>query len=131
MSALILGALSMMSQGCAPTSTFATLKPAGEAFPRAQYQILGKTRYDQIWVSKTIEAEVVGFGFKRPLKRPASFDASPASHTVVVLPKARPTILTPATPAVVTVVPNKPATTQSLRDRIRALNEKVRKLEGR
>ena len=92
----------MMLAGCA-SNNFATLKGAGDAFPRAQYQILGKTRYDQIWISKTIEAEVVGFGFKRPAKRPLSLDA----HAVVVTPAEPATILQPATPPIVTVVPKK------------------------
>ena len=96
--------------GCATGSNFANVKYVGDSFPRAQYEVKGKTRYDQIWISETISAEVAGFGFKRPLRRPASYDAAPASHAVVVRPAARPTILhplTPAAPAVVTVVPKK------------------------
>jgi hypothetical protein len=106
MTVLILGGLLMMSPGCA-SSNFATLKGAGDDFPRANYQIIGKTRYDQIWISKTIEAEVVGFGFKRPFRRPASFDARPASHAVVVTPAVAPTLTKAAVPAAVTVVPKK------------------------
>jgi hypothetical protein len=106
-SATLLVVSGTLLQGCAGKTEFATLKPAGEAFPQAQYQVLGKTRYDQTWIDKTTEAELVGFGFKRPQKRPASFDAAPASHTVVVLPPSKPAFLTPATPPVVTVVPKK------------------------
>jgi hypothetical protein len=105
-SVLILGATSMMFQGCVSIN-FATTQGAGDAFPRANYQILGKTRFDQVWISKTIEAEVVGFGFKRPLARPASFDAKPASHTVVVIPAQPATIVAPSTPQVITIVPKK------------------------
>jgi hypothetical protein len=76
-------------------------KDAGAALPRAEYQILGKTKFDQLWIDKTIEGEVKGFGFKRPLKRPASFDAAPASHSVVLKPA------TPSAPETVTVVPKK------------------------
>jgi hypothetical protein len=106
--------------GCA-TDNVGTLD-AGAALPRAQYQILGKTKYDQAWVDKTIEGEVAGFHFARPQKRPPSMDTA----TVVVTPaKAGPLpVITPSTPAVVTVKP-------SWRDRIKGLNDKVKKLEGR
>jgi len=59
--------------------------------PQAEYQIKGKTRYDQTWIDKTIESEVAGCQWDRPKARPASWDA-----TVVVPPTA-------VTPAVVTV----------------------------
>lgn len=101
--------LSTTLLGCAPNNSFVSLQGAGDAFPRAQYQILGKTKYDQIWISKTIEAEVSGFGFARPIARPATLDARPAAHTVVVTPaKVAPLpLITPSEPAVVTVVPKK------------------------
>lgn len=99
---MVLGTLLV---GCA-SSNVGTLD-AGAALPRATYQVLGKTRYDQTWIDKTIEGEVAGFGFKRPLRRPASFNANPASHTVVVKPASKPAILAPTTPATVTVVPKK------------------------
>ena len=117
----------MILLGCATGNNFANVKDVGASFPRAQYEIKGKTRYDQIWISETISAEVAGFGFARPQRRPASFDVVPASHMVVVIPSSKSSTLTPIKPAVVTVVPKN----QSLRDRIKALNEKVRKLEGK
>lgn len=98
----LLVGLGILLAGCA-LNNFASLQAAGEAFPQAQYQILGKTRYDQKWVDKTIEAEVAGFGFKRPLKRPESLDAK----VVVIKPATPATITAPAKPAVVTVVPKK------------------------
>jgi hypothetical protein len=50
---------------------------AGAAFPRAPYQVLGHTRYDQTWIDKTIEAEVAGFHFARPARRPTSLNPMP------------------------------------------------------
>ena len=104
MRATILAASGALLTACA-ANNFASLEGAGKAFPRAQYQVLGKTKYDQTWIDKTTEAEVVGFGFKRPLRRPASFDA--ASHTVVVTPAKPATITQAAVPPVVTVVKKK------------------------
>ena len=117
--AILSVALGTLLQGCA-TDNVGTLD-AGAALPRAQYQILGKTKYDQAWVDKTIEGEVAGFHFARPLKRPASLDAA----KVVVMP-AKPGVLpivTQTIPAVVTVA-KKPSL-------LRRLNDKVRKLEGK
>jgi hypothetical protein len=93
--------------GCATGNNFANVKEVGSSFPRAQYEVKGKTRYDQIWISETISAEVAGFGFARPQRRPASYDAAPASHTVVVTPAKPATLVKASTPAVVTVVPKK------------------------
>jgi hypothetical protein len=96
-----------MSMGCA-NDKFATYEGAGKAFPRAEYQILGKTSYDQRWISETIEAEVVGFKFARPQERPPALDAAPAQHSVVERPAVPATLTTPGQPAVVSVVPKKP-----------------------
>ena len=142
MNALLLGAPLTMLGACAPTNTFVTLQDAAKAFPRAQYQILGKTRNDQVWISKTIEAEVAGFGFARPAKRPASWDAHTTAvmHKVPVtaLPKVKPTVANPiANPEPTqeaqqpSAQPSAPSATQRLKDKIKALNDKVRKLEGR
>lgn len=40
-----------------------------------EYQVRGRTAYDQRWINQTTEALVVGFGQPRPKARPASFDA--------------------------------------------------------
>ena len=96
----------MSLAGCA-SSNFVTLDAAGKAFPRAEYAVQGKTSYDQLWIDKTIEAEVAGFGFKRPMARPAEFNAKPAQHTVVALPPSKPLILTPTQPEVITIQPKK------------------------
>lgn len=99
MSVSLLAALSMMSMGCAEKNKFVSLEAAGQAFPRAEYQILGKTRNDQIWISKTIEAEVAGFGFERPKARPASWDAAiaPAKRPAALPARAR--VLKPSPPS--------------------------------
>jgi hypothetical protein len=107
-------------QGCASNTVIGTLD-AGAALPRATYQVLGKTRYDQLWIDKTIEGEVAGFGFGRPLRRPAGFDAAPASHIAIALPATPATFNVPATPAVVTVVPKR-----TWRQRIGAEYQKIK-----
>ena len=113
-------ALGTLLAGCA-TDNVGTLD-AGAALPHAQYQILGRTKYDQTWIDKTIEGEVAGFHFARPLKRPPSLGTA---QVVVTPAKAAPVpIITPSTPATVTVKP-------SWRDKYNALNAKLKKLEGR
>lgn len=71
MSVIVAAGLGIPLAGCA-NNGFVTLQAAGSSFPQAQYQVLGQTKYDQTWIDKTIEAEVVGFNFPRPAKRPAS-----------------------------------------------------------
>ena len=125
MTAIVGAALGTPLLGCAANNVGSL--DAGAALPRATYQVLGKTKYDQTWIDKTIEGEVKGFGFKRPLKRPASFDAAPAQHKVIVTPATKPILLSPTQPTVITVVPTK----KTLQQRINDLNEKVKRLEGR
>ena len=85
-------ALGMSLSACAGSDKIATfLGGACKALPQAEYQIKGKTRYDQVWIDQTIESEVAGCQWDRPKPRPASWDA-----TVVVPP-------TPTTPPIVTV----------------------------
>lgn len=85
-----MAALGILLAGCA-NGKFVTLEAAGKSFPQAEYQVLGKTRYDQTWIDKTIEAEVAGFGFERPRRRPANLSGS----VVVVTPATaeKPTII--------------------------------------
>ncbi len=116
----------------------ATVNGLKAVFHDPGFAVQGKTRTDQVWISATQETGIRVLGWARPkgvagkkVVLVKTHKAIQTSHKVVILPKARPTILTPATPAVVTVVPKKPVTTQSLRERIRALNEKVRRLEGK
>ena len=125
MTAIIGVALGIPLLGCAANNVGSL--DAGAALPRATYQVLGKTKYDQTWIDKTIEGEVKGFGFERPLKRPASFDAAPAQHKVIVTPATKPNLLSPTQPAVITVVPVK----KTWKQRYDELNAKVKRLEGR
>ena len=127
--ATIAAGIGTLLAGCA-TDNIGT-QDAGAALPQAQYQILGKTRYDQAWIDKTIEGEIAAFKFKRPLRRPASLDAKPTAQKVTVTPAVAPPLplIAPTQPAVVSVAPVKRSVTQQLRERIDALNAKVRKLE--
>lgn len=117
-------AIGTLLAGCA-TDNIGT-QDAGAALPRAQYQVLGLTKYDQAWIDKTIEGEVAGFHFARPAKRPASLSA-PAR--VKVPPR------TPVSPTnedeTDTKAPNIVTPPLTVRERIELLNEKVRKLEGK
>lgn len=89
--ALAIGSGTLLA-GCAGPGKLQTFVGGTcQALPQAEYQIKGKTRYDQVWIDKTIEGEVAGCQWERPKARPASWDA-----TVVVPP-------TVTTPAVVTV----------------------------
>jgi hypothetical protein len=68
--------------GCAATkggfSTFSgKLGGVCNAFERPQYQIAGKTPYDQDWADKTTESGIAGCAWTRPEARPASLDAPP------------------------------------------------------
>lgn len=80
--------------GCAGAK-FATYQGAAPSLPQAQYQVLGQTRYDQVWIDKTIEAEVAGFGMKRPQKRPTSLTAKPVMHKVVSTPAPKLEVIAP------------------------------------
>lgn len=74
MTVMLLGVSGIVLSACATTNqNFATLqRGACVAFPRAPYQVKGQTSFDQRWADETIEAEVVGCGFKRPQARPAT-----------------------------------------------------------
>ena len=87
-------ALGILLLGCANNNANRLVYPAGigTALPKAEYQVLGKSRYDQTWIDKTIEAEVAGFGFDRPKRRPASFDA-PAKKKQAKLPVKKPSLI--------------------------------------
>lgn len=134
---LLLAASGTPLAGCA-NNQFATYDGAGAAFPKAEFVVKGKTRYDQTWIDKTIEAEVAGFGFPRPKPRPAYLDAPAAKPVVVVKPppeKKGPAILLPtprteAAPVVTAAPPPKPSLTQRLRLRVRELEEKLKHKGG-
>lgn len=131
----ILGAIGILLPACA-NNQFATYTAAGAVFPKAEFVVKGKTRYDQTWIDKTIEAEVAGFSFPRPKPRPAYLDAPAAKPQVVVKPpeKATTPILLPTpkttAPLVTVAPPPKPSLTQRLRIRIRQLEDKLKHKGG-
>lgn len=85
--AVVVAGMSLM--GCASTK-FATLSNgACSAFPAPQYQIKGKTGYDQKWADETTEAGVAGCDWNRPKKRPASLNPKP-------VPVSQPVVNDPA-----------------------------------
>jgi hypothetical protein len=87
----LLGAVGILSTGCASNSEFKTFlgKTSGvcDAFPRPEYQVLGKTEFDQQWADRVTEAGIAGCEWKRPEARPVVLDA-PAIGAV--LPKPAP-----------------------------------------
>ena len=127
-SALILVAVGILLTACAdPSSRYASLREVGASFPRAAYEVKGKTRYDQIWIAQTIEAEHVAFGFKRPMRRPASLDAEPSTQKVVVTKPVAGTLITPAKPSVITVIKRKVrAGYEHTKERVHNFNVKVK-----
>lgn len=71
-------ALGALLTGCADKDRFATMiGGACEGFERPEYEIKGKTPYDQKWADKQTEAGVAGCNWERPKPRPASLDAKP------------------------------------------------------
>jgi len=152
---MLVAGLGILLAACAK-GEFQTFKAAGEALPQAEFQIIGKTKYDQIWVDKTIEAEVAGFGMKRPKARPANLGgvaAAKAPARARVL-KPAPSVRAPshggaiALPAPHTNAPTgevalptpkpapsavvrKPSAMQRLRSQLDAAKARIRKLEGR
>lgn len=69
--------------GCVTNGGFGTFTgPQGgvcDAFPRPQYQVLGKTDFDQQWADRVTEAGVAGCKWERPELRPAILDAPVAA----------------------------------------------------
>jgi hypothetical protein len=63
-----------------PSPQFASVQGACAAFTRPEYAIKGRTRDDQYWIDVMIETGIAGCGWKRPLARPASLDATPTNE---------------------------------------------------
>src|SRR6185369_14125323 len=92
MSALVVMGSGILLAACAGPNSLQTFAGGScQAFPRPEYQIKGKTKFDQIWADRVTEAGVAGCHWQRPKARPVSWDA-----TVVIKP-------TPVAPEVVTV----------------------------
>lgn len=117
----ITAALGILLAGCA-NNQFATLKSAGQSLPQAQYRVLGKTRYDQLWIDKTIEVEVASLGHKRPAARPAALDASPRSVKAIIMEQPEPGAFEAKTSPVVTV--QKPTVWQRVRHPIKTYRQR-------
>jgi hypothetical protein len=137
---------------CAP-QTFATFSGVQGALPQAQCEILGKTRVDQHWIDSTIEAEVAGFGMKRPEPRAACAPPpQPSSHAARSTTTKRPSgghilsapaplpggyasppvVTQPSQPPVPETVPaHKKTTLEKLREQTEQLNERLKRLEGK
>ncbi len=73
----------MSMAACAGPKLAASVSGASEVIPAPEYEIRGKTAYDQLWIDSAIESGVAGLGWPRPKPRPKSFDAPPQ-------PKAKP-----------------------------------------
>lgn len=85
MSVTVAVALGALLTGCADKDRFATLiGGACQGFEQPEYQIKGKTAYDQKWADKQTEAGVAGCGWERPQPRPPSLDAKPKPMPVKV-----------------------------------------------
>ena len=128
-----MAAVGTLLTACA-TPPPATINGLKAVFHDPGFAVQGRTRNDQVWISATQETGIRVLGWARPkgvAGKKVALAKTRRATPVVVLPRSKPMILAPNAPAVVTVVPKEPTTTQSLRDRIRVLNEKVRRLEGK
>jgi hypothetical protein len=82
--------------GCAGTSLPASVT-GGECrvFPRPEYAVRGKTKYDQNWVDDTVESGVGGCKWQRPAARPPALDAAPSvgRPAVAAVPQKRASLM--------------------------------------
>lgn len=108
MNACAVTGIGILLTACAANHDLATLSDgACKAFPSPQYQIKGKTAYDQKWADETTEAGVAGCHWQRPAKRPAALDPMPVkAHVVKSEPWPEPQ-----------AAPKKPSLIQRLRSR--------------
>jgi hypothetical protein len=84
---IVLSLAIVMLAGCAGLNPPASVSEGVcNIVPRAEYEILGKTRNDQRWIDDTIEGEVGGCNFPRPAPRLASWDAGTNSNAPVAQP---------------------------------------------
>lgn len=86
--ALIFVAVGTAIAGCQTTGPASVKGGECRIFERPEYAVLGKRQYDQDYIDGNIEAGVGGCGWKRPAKRPASFDTKPGPKAAVA-PKRR------------------------------------------
>lgn len=121
--------LGILLTGCATNPQFASLEGTCSAFPRPEYQIKGKTKYDQTWADKITEAGVAGCRWDRPLRRPPELDRSPATQAVIVSKGERPTVFSPTPETVVTVAPKK-GIWQTIRHPIKAYKERKARVKS-
>jgi hypothetical protein len=54
-----------------------------------EYEIRGKTTFDQRWIDETIESGVQGLGWDRPKTRPPELDAAPTPQAPTVAKPAQ------------------------------------------
>jgi hypothetical protein len=73
--------------GCATNKLQTFVGGSCKAFPRPDYQVKGRTKYDQTWVDKVTEAGVAGCQWERPKPRPASWDATVVVPSTITTPE--------------------------------------------
>lgn len=78
-----------MVAACATTDIGSIVGGECRLVKSPQYQVIGRTNYDQVWINETTEAIISGCGQPRPMVRPASLDA-PRPKGVAAAPKAKP-----------------------------------------
>lgn len=87
----IVSLLALPAGGCFDKNNKPATVINGECrlFERAEYAYKGKTRHDQLYIDKQIEAGVRGCGYERPKARPAAWD-SPQMVVKAPIPKPAP-----------------------------------------
>lgn len=76
---LLLFVSGILLQACASANDakLKSLTGGCNTFPRPDYQIKGKTSYDQQWADETTESGVIACKWDRPENRPATLDTAP------------------------------------------------------
>lgn len=91
--------------GCVNTARFETVAAACAGFERPEYQIKGKTSYDQNWADDNTEVGVAGCGWARPKPRPAYLDMPVKAPKKRVVVNHKPENVNPRPAPVSSVVP--------------------------
>jgi hypothetical protein len=107
---IALGAVALLA-GCAPPTIGSITGGECQLTHTPEYAVKGQTAYDQKWVNKTVEAQVVGCKQPRPKPRPAGWSThTVAGKTVPVPPPAvkEPEVIPTALPQTISPPAKKP-----------------------
>jgi len=127
-------ATGLLTTACANQQP-ASLNGLSQVFHDPGFAVQGKTRKDQVWISSTQETGIRVLGWARPKgvagqRVTLAKTARKPVDSHILLPTPR-VVHPAANKDAVGVTPPAPAHKPTLAERIRAMNERLRKLEGR